>query len=83
MTFSSFQHGSIAAFLKNDKNKLAIVVKGPRSIYVVMSGLVILLSAHSASENLHEAEVSSWEWEHSNEALDYEQRVWGNFDFVL
>lgn len=44
MTFSSFQHGSIAALLKNEKNKLAIVVKGSRSIYVVMSGLVILLS---------------------------------------
>lgn len=59
MTFSSFQHGSIAAFLRNDKNKSAIVVKGSRSIYVIMSGLVILLSAHSTSESLHEAEFSS------------------------
>lgn len=54
MTFYSFQYGSVAALLENN-NKSATVVKGSTSIYVVMSGLVNLLSAHSASESLHEA----------------------------
>lgn len=60
----------LQSYSKWGKNKSAIVVKGSRSIYGVMSGQMSLLPPHCTWETMHEAEASSVQEVHSPETPD-------------